>query len=125
MAVFMNREKVVICLFSGLLCLFLTTSVNAQGLISQLTPGGVFVGKTAPNSQIFYEGKALQVAADGRFIIGFGRDVALDQSYREVLTNGQERRHYLTLKPRVYNVQRLTGIAKKFVSLDKLTLSPH
>ena len=97
--------------------------VNAEGLQSQLTPGGIFVGHASSGSRIVYDDQEVRVAKDGRFILGFGRDAKLEQFYTEYFASGELKRFYLTLKPREYNIQRLTGIAKKYVSPDERVLS--
>ncbi|MGB1271699.1 MAG: M23 family metallopeptidase, partial [Endozoicomonas sp.] len=90
---------------------------------SQLTPGGILVGKTQPGSRVFYQEREVRVAPDGRFIIGFGRNASLEQSYREIRADGSSQRVALTLKPRTYNIQRVTGIARKYVTPDERVLS--
>ncbi|MGB0361298.1 MAG: M23 family metallopeptidase [Endozoicomonas sp.] len=110
-------------LLFGLICLLVSVLVSATGLESQLTPGGLYVGNVPTGGRVFYEDKEVSVAPDGRFIIGFGRDADLDQSYTVLLANGQQRLVLLTLKPREYDIQRLTGIAKKYVSPDERVLS--
>lgn len=95
----------------------------AQSLQSQLTPGGIFVGTASSGSRIVYNNLEVRVAKDGRFVIGFGRNAALEQSYTEHYSNGELRTLYLKLKPREYNIQRLTGIAKKYVTPDERVLS--
>lgn len=101
--------------------------VNAQGLQSHLMPGGIFVGHAAPGSRIFYDHQGsvreVRVAGDGRFILGFGRDAGLEQSYTEHLASGELKTVSLTLQPRDYNIQRLTGIAKKYITPDESVLS--
>lgn len=96
---------------------------HAEGLQSQLTPGGIFIGHASPGSRIVYDNREVRVARDGRFILGFGRDAHLKQSYTEHFASGKRKTFYLTLKPRKYNIQRLTGIARKYVSPDERVLS--
>ena len=95
----------------------------ALGLQTRLTPGGIYLGQAAPGSRIVYQQQPVRVAADGRFIIGFGRDAKLQQSYTEQFADGRSETVKLTLKPRQYDIQRLTGIAKKYVTPDESVLS--
>lgn len=95
----------------------------AAGLQTQLTPGGIYIGQAAPGSRIVYDQQQVRVAADGRFIIGFGRDAQLQQSYTVQFADGRSEVVNLTLKPRQYDIQRLTGIAKKYVTPDENVLS--
>ncbi|WP_419536770.1 M23 family metallopeptidase [Endozoicomonas sp.] len=110
-------------LATGFFLLAFSLMVNAEGLQSQLTPGGIFVGHASPGSRIVYDDQEVRVAKDGRFILGFGRDAKLEQFYTEHFASGELKRFYLTLKPREYNIQRLTGVAKKYVSPDERVLS--
>lgn len=85
-------------------------------LSSNLTQGGYFIGQVAPGSTVEYRGKPLRVASDGRFIIGFGRDAKTKQSYTYTLPTGVSHRVSLKLKERKYQVQRIKGVAKKYVT---------
>ncbi len=106
-----------------MLSFLLFCSVNVFGLQSQLTPGGIFVGQASDKSRIFYAGREVRVSEDGRFVIGFGRDAKLEQSYTEQMMTGELKTITLILQPRTYNIQRLSGIAKKYVTPDKNVLS--
>ena len=110
-------------LATGFLLLVLSVMVSAEGLQSQLTPGGILVGQASVGSRIVYDKREVRLAEDGRFILGFGRDAQLQQSYTEHFANGESKTFYFTLKPRKYDIQRLTGIAKKYVSPDERVLS--
>ena len=95
----------------------------AEGLQTRLTPGGIYIGQATPGSRIFYDQQPVRVATDGRFIIGFGRDAKLQQSYTVQSADGRTEVVNFTLKPRRYDIQRLTGIAKKYVTPDENVLS--
>ncbi|MFK0572485.1 M23 family metallopeptidase [Endozoicomonas sp.] len=108
---------------TGFIFLIWSLMASGQGLQSRLTPGGIFVGIALPDSKIVYNNQEVRVAEDGRFVLGFGRDAALKQSYAEQYVSGELKTIYLKLKPREYNIQRLTGIAKKYVTPDERVLS--
>ncbi|GLQ05658.1 M23 family metallopeptidase [Sneathiella chinensis] len=36
--------------------------------------GGLVFGKTAPDAEVLFEGKAVRVSPEGHFVVGFGRD---------------------------------------------------
>ena len=97
--------------------------VSAEGLQSKLTQGGIFIGHASPGSRIVYGGRDVRVANDGRFVLGFGHDAELEQSYIEHFSSGEIKTHRLTLIGRSYDIQRLTGIAKKYVSPAESVMS--
>ncbi len=110
-------------LVAALILLLGLQVASADGLQSRLTPGGIYIGQAAPDSRIVYGGQSIRVAPDGRFILGFGRDAPLQQSYTEYFANGQSKTVKLTLKSRQYDIQRLTGIDRKYVTPDEKVLS--
>ncbi|WP_299727974.1 M23 family metallopeptidase [uncultured Endozoicomonas sp.] len=110
-------------LFCSVLLVLLSGLAVAKGLESRLTPGGLYVGKAPVGARVFYDNKEVSVAPDGRFIIGFGRDAELKQSYTLQFINGGQATVELNLKAREYDVQSLTGIAKKYVSPDERVLN--
>ena len=105
----------------GLACFWM--NAMASGLQSQLVPGGLFIGKTEPDYRVFYQDREVMVNKDGRFIIGFGRDAKLKQSYIIRSDQGIDQTRYLTLSPRTYDIQRLTGIEQKYVTPPEKVLA--
>ena len=94
-----------------------------DGLKTQLTPGGIFVGQVEPAQQVFYQKQEVMVGKDGRFVIGFGRDAELAQQYIVRDQEGREKSVTLTLESREYKVDKLTGIAKKYVTPPEKVLA--
>ena len=94
----------------------LTFNSYANGLQTRLTPGGIYVGAVNQEERIFYQGREVMVGHRGQFVIGFGRDASLQQSYRVVDRQGSERVVNLVLAPRQYPIETITGIARKFVT---------
>ena len=81
--------------------------VDLQG---DLIQGGLVRGRTAADSRLTLDGAAIRVAADGRFLIGFGRDAPARMSLveRDVLDNRMVRQ--LSIAPRTYDVQKIDGL---------------
>ena len=103
----------------GILFLFfslVTGHVFAGMLETQLTPGGIFLGQAHPDSQVIFQQRQVRVSRGGQFILGFGRDAGLTQTFKVIAPDGTEKIHTLELKPRTYQEQRLTGIARKYVA---------
>lgn len=80
------------------------------------------MGKAEPGSVVIFKEREVRVAEDGRFILGFGREAKLKQSYKVVQPNQTYRQVSLTLAPRTYDIQKITGVAKKYVTPAKSVL---
>ncbi|WP_228550751.1 M23 family metallopeptidase [Endozoicomonas sp. OPT23] len=90
--------------------------LQAKTLQSRLIQGGFHIGKVQPHEDIIYKGQSVRVDETGRFIIGFGRDASLKQSYIVRSGLGQQRQVDLKLEKRDYKVQRIKGVARKYVT---------
>jgi murein DD-endopeptidase MepM/ murein hydrolase activator NlpD len=83
---------------------------------SKMVQGGFYLGQVKAGSTVIYKKKPLKVSREGLFIIGFGRDATLNQSF-SVLTPGEAKKTIsLSLKKRQYKIQKIKGVAKKYVS---------
>ena len=101
-------------LFLFLLC-WLLPAQAAEVNNASLAQGSLYLGQTTPGNKVFYNNEEVMTNADGAFVLGFGRDAALEQIY-EIETPGGERTQYtLTLGSREYKIQHITGVAKKYV----------
>ncbi|MGI0116891.1 M23 family metallopeptidase [Zooshikella sp. RANM57] len=102
-----------------LLSLFLPLSATHAKLLSlkgDRTQGSLLLGKVSLGSQVKYKGKTISVNDGGFFVIGFGRDAALDQQFAVISPDGQQQSHKLKLKKRQYNIQRIKGVPQKMVT---------
>ena len=99
-----------------LACYMLVANGFASGLETRLTPGGIFLGKTQSDNQVFFNDREVRVGRQGVFVLGFGRDALLEQSFRVVTPDGSTIVHTLKLKPRTYREQRVAGIDRKYVA---------
>jgi murein DD-endopeptidase MepM/ murein hydrolase activator NlpD len=78
--------------------------------------GGLVRGKTVPGARLAHDGRPVKVAADGRFIIGFGRDAG-PRSRLEVGLPGAERMELaLAVAQRRYEIQRIDGLPEAQVT---------
>jgi hypothetical protein len=80
------------------------------------TQGGLLIGHAGPNSEIMLDGKPVPVSPDGAFVIGFGRDHGLTAELEVSINRGPRERRTLVVMPRLFDVQRITGVAEKYVS---------
>ena len=86
-------------------------------LTGKPTQGGLLIGKTKPNSRVRANGVDLQVASNGAFLIGFGRDY--DSSFIEVAVTAPDQSatetRSIPVLPRVFDIQSISGVAQKYV----------
>lgn len=96
-------------------------SLSLQG---SLTQGALLRGKLPSGSAVWLNGKALNMLDTGEFVFGFGRDATLSHQLEWQLP-GQEQRQQkvLQLTKREYKVQRIEGVASKYVSPPKEVLA--
>jgi murein DD-endopeptidase MepM/ murein hydrolase activator NlpD len=97
---------------------------NQPELSGELTQGALLRGKLPAGSAVWLNGKALNILASGDFVLGFGRDATLTNKLEWQLP-GQSTRNQqsLQLLKREYNVQRIEGVAAKYVSPPKEVLA--
>lgn len=84
-------------------------------LTGEATQGGLLIGRTAPNSEVTLDGKPVLVAPDGGFVIGFGRDHGLSALIEVSVNRGPRERRTLIVMPRIFDIQRIEGVAAKYV----------
>src|SRR5690606_34631386 len=107
-------------LLAGLLCIAgLPAHAAGAAEVSfegRLEPGALVIGRTAPGARVTLDGVPLMVSANGLFALGFDRDHG--PAARLVVTSAQGRSqtHALRLAPRDYAVQRIEGVAPKYVT---------
>ncbi len=93
-------------------------SANDQDvtLNGNLTQGGLLYGRVPPGSHVTFDGRALRVSAQGRFLIGFGRDEPSQARLRIRYPNGRKEQRVLSVARRTYTVQRIDGLPPKQVT---------
>lgn len=99
----------------SLLFLFLTLPGPAAAVDTQLQQGGFYIGQAPPGSRPYYGDRPLALSSDRYYLLGFGRDAALEQRISLVDAAGREKLLTLNLKPRDYKVQRIDGISKRMM----------
>jgi len=88
----------------------LALSVNGSWL-----PGALMFGSTAPGAEVEVLGHTQQAGADGSFVFGLGRDAKGEIEITATLGDKQLTQAY-SVKSREYNIQRIEGVASKYVS---------
>ena len=78
--------------------------------------GGLMRGRAAPGSEAWLDDKPVRVAADGRFVIGFGRDHGPRARLRVRAPGGGSHLRELGIEKHVYRIQRIDGLPPKMVT---------
>lgn len=98
--------------------LFCATAAQAVELDGRLEQGGIAIGRAQPGTPVRLDGRAVPTAADGTFLLGFGRDAAA----QAVLEADGERR-VLDIARREWKVQRIQGLPPAKVTPDPAELA--
>lgn len=85
-------------------------------LRGEVTQGGLLIGRAGPHSEVTLDGKPVPVTPDGAFVVGFGRDHGLTAQLEVSINRGPRERRTLIVMPRIFDIQRITGVAEKYVS---------
>jgi murein DD-endopeptidase MepM/ murein hydrolase activator NlpD len=84
-------------------------------LTGELIQGSLIRGKTDANVQVWLNGSPVEVSEEGSFVFGFGRDA----SNKHILSwqaAGEKQDMPLVIKAREYKIDRIEGVAQKYVS---------
>ena len=78
--------------------------------------GGVLIGQLARGHELTLGDLPVPTSADRRFVIGFHRDSDTPQQLAVTTTDGTRRRVMLTAAQRSYDIQRIDGLKRDFVT---------
>lgn len=79
------------------------------------TQGGLLIGRAEPRSEVTLDGQPVLVSPSGDFVIGFGRDHGLFAQLEVAINRGPRERRTLIVLPRIFAIQRIEGVAEKYV----------
>ena len=97
-------------------------AASALELEGPVTQGGLIVGRAEPGARVALDGRAVRIAPDGRFLIGFGRDHGPRARVTVTAPDGRATHHTLAVAKRRYDIQRIEGLPPKLVTPDPETL---
>ena len=78
--------------------------------------GGMVLGRTTPSAEVRFDGEGVRVAADGRFVIGFGRDAPAQSVLTVALRGGKRQRRVVSVRQRTYETQRIDNLDESLVT---------
>lgn len=81
-------------------------------LSGRLEQGGLAQGLVRPGSSVSLDGRPVPVAADGRFLLGFGRDAAAEAVLEIQSPGAPPERRVLAVTRRDWAIQRIEGLPR-------------
>jgi len=101
--------------------LIVSTSFSAMALElkGHLTQGGLVTGQLDNAKSVSLNGKSLKLTDNGLFVFGFGRDAKPVHTLSWVDKTGKGHSQALVITLRDYDIDKITGVAKKYVSPPK------
>lgn len=87
----------------------------ATTLSGNVTQGALIRGRVESGTKITFDGKLLNLSANGDFAFGFAYDRQKPAQLRIVLPDGSTEEQTLTPSGREYKIQRIDGLPEKFV----------
>ena len=101
--------------------LIVSTSFSAMALElkGHLTQGGLVTGQLDNAKSVSLNGKSLKLTDNGLFVFGFGRDAKPVHTLSWVDKTGKGHSQDLVITLRDYDIDKITGVAKKYVSPPK------
>ncbi len=94
--------------------------LTLEGALSQ---GGLVTGRTLPGAEVRLDGRSVRVGADGRFLLGFGREAAPEAVLELTLPDGTLARRTLAIEQRSYDIQRIDGLPQEKVTPPEAVLA--
>ncbi|HEY4344202.1 MAG TPA: M23 family metallopeptidase [Parvibaculum sp.] len=110
----MKRRLVfALAMMASLAAMPARADVALKGFVEQ---GALVVGKTEPGARVTLDGAAVMVSRRGYFAIGFDRDHGPRAKLTVTSPGGKTETKNLAVAPRAWNVQKISGIAPKYVT---------
>ncbi len=81
--------------------------------------GGLVIGRTDPGAVVEMGGNRVRVSPEGHFLLGFGRNEALEHQLEVVFPDGTAESRLLEIKQREYRIQRIDGLPERKVTPSK------
>lgn len=117
-----GRRNSVLAL--ALACLAWAGAALAEtSLTGHAEQGGLMLGRTEPGARVDLDGRSVPVDAQGRFLLGFGRDNGPVAELRITLPGGTEENRALAVSRRDWPVQRIEGLPREKTEPDAASLA--
>ncbi|MCF2858687.1 M23 family metallopeptidase [Pseudoalteromonas sp. SMS1] len=97
-------------------------NVQAVELKGNLTQGGMVTGTIEGVKSVKFNDRPLQISPNDKFVFGFGRDAKAEHTLSWIDESGKKHVKQILITSREYDIERITGVAKKYVSPPKEVL---
>lgn len=111
----MNGHQLLLLLLALMFCPLPAQAQAQLKLSGRLVQGGLVHGQVAPGTRVLYHEHFVKLTADGRFILGFGRDAAPRQTLNLIASGGQVTSKQLRITQRSYRIERINGINREMM----------
>jgi murein DD-endopeptidase MepM/ murein hydrolase activator NlpD len=115
----LEKDRLVKTLLATALVASASFSAMALELKGHLTQGGLVTGKLENAKSVSLDGKSLKLSPKGDFVFGFGRDAETTHTLKWVDNNGKSHSQPIAITKREYKIDKINGVAKKYVSPPK------
>lgn len=85
------------------------------GLSGHAAQGGLLLGRVAPGTKLWLEGRPVRIGAEGHFLIGFARKAEPWARIEAVLPDGERVARTISVAQREYRIQRIDGLPESQV----------
>ncbi|MCB1759979.1 MAG: M23 family metallopeptidase [Gammaproteobacteria bacterium] len=89
-------------------------------LSGEQVQGGMLVGRTAPDAEVWVDGNRVRLSPQGVFLIGFGRDHAAQTLVEVRHADGGKESRTIDVARREYEIQRIDGLPQRKVTPQKI-----
>lgn len=100
----------------AVLCSVISVGAAALEIQGDWQQGAVLRGQVEPGSQVEFLQRQVRVAADGRFVIGLGRDAEPEAVVKVVTPSGEVQQYRFDVAQREYRIQRIEGVPQRTVT---------
>ncbi|MFZ3033252.1 MAG: M23 family metallopeptidase [Parvibaculum sp.] len=90
-----------------------SAAITLKGDVEQ---GAIVVGKTSPEARVMLDGRKIMVSSKGYFAIAFDRDHGPKATLVVKMPDGKSETEHLKVARRHWQIQSITGVARKYVT---------
>ncbi|MFM2130483.1 MAG: hypothetical protein RL477_2029 [Pseudomonadota bacterium] len=117
---------ILLALMLALALLGKPKGANSEELVTlsgRMVQGGLVTGRTAPGARVTLDGEPVRVRADGRFLLGFGRDAKPQAVLVVTQPGGKSETRRLAVGKRDWKIQRIDGLPPAMVTPPPETIA--
>jgi murein DD-endopeptidase MepM/ murein hydrolase activator NlpD len=109
-------SKALAAAFAGVALATVPAEACELGLPAKVQQGSLLIGTAPKGTAVDVAGRKVRVSADGRFLVGVGRDEIKPTHVAAKLLDGRTLACAVEIEKRQYKIQRIDGLPKKQVS---------